>query len=146
MKIGFTGSRYGMAVKQFNAFARLILELKEENGIKEFHHGDCVGADALAHRLISPTEIKVIVHPPLNSILRARCNGINTVILEEKDYSERNEFIVDNTDILIATPSSHCKWGGTINSIKYAQKNKKPVYIIYPDGQVEVNNGIQKNT
>lgn len=44
MKIGFTGTRHGMTNQQKNQFFKIIINL---NDLKEFHHGDCIGADAL---------------------------------------------------------------------------------------------------
>lgn len=45
----------------------------------ELHHGDCVGADADAHRLAREhlTTTRIVVHPPDNPVKRASCHGVD---------------------------------------------------------------------
>ena len=42
MKIGFTGTRDGMSIRQL-----VVLRTQFAKHATEFHHGDCIGADAL---------------------------------------------------------------------------------------------------
>ena len=71
MKVGFTGSRFGMTDAQQQEFLILMGKL----GAVEFHHGDCIGADDQAATLTRGIELKeegddriyeiaIVVHPP----------------------------------------------------------------------------------
>lgn len=55
MKIGFTGTRYGMKTAQQTK----ILELLDRE-LAEFHHGMCEGADTQAHQLIRNSSLKLL--------------------------------------------------------------------------------------
>lgn len=109
-------------------------------GVSEFHHGDCVGADAEAHDIAYDVHQPVIVvHPPLNEKGRAFKQG--DVILPQREYQDRNHDIVDATDYLIATPDSYTekfRGSGTWATIRYAVKKGKTVYVIYPDGSTRI--------
>lgn len=50
MRIGFTGTREGMAPAQQGAVFAVLTRLRAE-GAEWLHHGDCVGADTEAHRI-----------------------------------------------------------------------------------------------
>lgn len=136
MKVGFTGTQKGMTQKQKMEFARLILDLYPS----EFHHGDCIGADDEAHRIVrffdfhhqkSPRQLRIIIHPPIKNSKRAFCGG---EALLPKDYLSRNHDIVNSTDLLIACPESNKEEtrSGTWATVRYARKKKKEIRIIYP--------------
>jgi len=135
MKIGFTGTRKGLTDKQEQLFLDLI---KAEKNITEFHHGDCVGADARVDELMRSisSRYQIIVHPPIQSNHRAWCNG--DITLPEKDYIERNHDIVDVCDVLYACPGSMSEEqrSGTWATIRYARKQNKMIVIIYPTGEM----------
>jgi hypothetical protein len=73
-------------------------------------------------------------HPPSNPSKRAFYAYDLTLI--EARYLERNHHIVDMTDMLVATPGEpeEQRRSGTWATIRYASKQDKPLYIIYPDG------------
>ena len=98
IKVGFTGTRHGMSDEQSKEFEKLIKSM----GISEFHHGMCVGADKQTHDIIKINNIKIIGHPPTYKKFVANCSC--HIIKESHDYLKRNKNIVDETDILIATP------------------------------------------
>ena len=102
---------------------------------EEFHHGDCFGADAQAHRyalLCDPT-VKIVIHPPVDPRKRAYCSG--ALLLEEKPYLVRNKEIVGMSDVILAAPKDLEELrSGTWSTIRYAAKKLKPVLIVYPDG------------
>ena len=105
---------------------------------REFHHGDCVGADSNAYNIIRhiiPT-CPIHIHPPEKEKTRAFCDGYS-VIHEPKPYIERDKDIVDAVDVLVATPrgSNEELRSGTWATIRYARKKGTVrVIIIYPDG------------
>ncbi len=135
MNTGFTGTRLGMTPAQRDTFARLVGELP----ITLFRHGDCIGADAVAHDICS-TLIPIIIHPPVDNTLRA--NKVASCIMAPKTHFARNRDIVDQSEILIAVPQyadpiTPTTRGGTAYTVNYARKVGKPVKIIRPDGSIE---------
>ncbi len=145
MKVGFTGTKKGMTIPQRHTFCALLKHLVELSIIKEFHHGDCVGADEHAHIMIMHSGVfgvflrpHLVIHPPANDRLRAFCEYPD----ETRDplpYLDRNHKIVDETDILIATPAGKEQLrSGTWATVRYAGKKKKPIYLIDPEGNLTV--------
>lgn len=129
-RLGFTGTRQGMTVAQERQVRDWIV------GELELHHGDCVGSDAEAHRAAIDLGLRVVVHPPYDDKLRAFCSGADEV-REPLPYLVRNRNIVDETDILIATPEGPEKLrSGTWATIRHAQRQGKPQFIVMPDGEV----------
>lgn len=128
MKVGFTGTQIGMTSKQARVVARMLHGFKPE----EFHHGDCVGADADAHSIASQIGLKIVIHPPEYESKRAFCDGDE--VRKKKPYLERNHDIVDETDILIATPKSTKEElrSGTWATVRHARKCGKKVIIVGP--------------
>lgn len=141
MKIGFTGTQHGMTIQQFDTLYPLLKKLKTT----EFHHGDCIGADADATSLVHDIgKIIIHCHPPKNKSKRAFTNKLyeESVVYGEKEYLTRNKDIVDKCDILIAMPKEFEEElrSGTWATIRYARKNHKKIYIIYPDGSIKEEN------
>jgi hypothetical protein len=60
MKIGITGTKKGMSTNQKIS---LCLLFEDFDIIDEFHHGDCIGADAEAHDILDGN-VYIVVHPP----------------------------------------------------------------------------------
>jgi len=107
-------------------------------GGKEFHHGDCIGADEEAGVIAALAGYKVVVHPPEDA--KARAFTFGDIMLAPLPYLQRNHEIVDVTDVLIAVPDSekNIKRGsGTWATVRYAVKVGKPVRIVLPDGLVQ---------
>ena len=132
-RVGFTGTRNGMTEAQKEAVRR------ELRGADTFHHGDCVGADAEAHRIARVQRIPVVIHPPVDQAHRAFCEDYDGMH-PQKTHFARNRDIVDACDVLIATP-----WqtrepvpskGGTWYTVGYARKKQKPIVIVWPDGSI----------
>ena len=132
MKIGFTGTRKGMTFEQKKQLVKYLLTVSKHD--KEFHHGDCIGADAEAHRIAVQCGFSIYKHPPEDDSYRAYCFLGDEY--EPKEYLARNKDIVNTTDVLIATPKSNKEEirSGTWSTVRYAEKNNKEVIIISPDG------------
>lgn len=125
-----------MTERQENFFHKTIDELyTSELGDIEFHHGDCIGADAQAQTIVE-TFVgydRIWIHPPIISTKRAWCRGEH--ILPVRPYLKRNHDIVDYCDILIACPrtSNEEMRSGTWATIRYARsKENVLVKIIWP--------------
>lgn len=155
MKVGFTGTQKGMTLFQKVELAKHLKEL----GCTEFCHGDCIGADSQAHDIALDCNINLFtIYPPNNPNKRAwRFNRdkvvgkseyqiidcfthlINVRWMLEKEYLARNKDIVNDCQILIATPKEfqHSIRSGTWTTIRYAWKkmrldNNFKVIIIPP--------------
>ena len=135
MKIGMTGSRNGISNAAINTLTSLPFFNIDD--VNQVHHGDCIGADTTFHNIVEKMNIEIVIHPPLDNKLRSYCKSIN--ILKPKPYLQRNHNIVDASDILIAFPPSkeEVLRSGTWSTIRYARKNKKTIYIIFPDGSIQ---------
>jgi len=137
IKIGFTGTRDGMTPAQRVAFLKFLQNLyAADEETVEFHHGDCQGADEDAHALLDYS-IRVIGHPPNNPKLRAFCDCDELRV--EKGYLARDYDIVDETDLLIAAPKTAEEQvrSGTWLTVRYAREQRRPVWLILPDGKIE---------
>jgi hypothetical protein len=143
MKVGFTGTRFGMTQPQEASFIEVMAQFFE---VSEFHHGDCVGADDQAHRYIAWKVALVVIHPPIDETNRARCGydmdeGDQSIRwMEPLTHFARNRNIVNMTDWLIATPYNGYEEnvGGTWYTINFARKQKKNLVIIWPSGKITV--------
>jgi len=141
MKIGFTGTQSGMSHSQHERLMHILEDLDElgKDGITEFHHGDCFGADAEAHDIALHLGIAIIIHPPDNDDKRAFCRDSSGDKMP-KPYLVRNRDIVDASDILFATPKGVNEElrSGTWFTIRYAKSVKTPVWVIRPDGDLAI--------
>ncbi|MEU7814068.1 hypothetical protein [Pseudonocardia sp. NPDC049154] len=136
MKIGFTGTRLTPTDPQSDALTGLLAGCALWYGDFELHHGDCVGADALAARIAKAHDFIVHVHPPTEQGMRAWTAG--HVMHEPLPYLERNRAIVDATECLIAVPDGPERTrSGTWSTVRYARRLGRPVTIVWPDGRVE---------
>lgn len=104
----------------------------------EFHHGDCIGADAQAHQIATALRVWRVVHPPEDANKRALCFGDR--YMPAKPYLVRNREIVDVSDLLIAAIKEDAEElrSGTWSTIRYARKTRKPVLIISPSGRMHM--------
>lgn len=131
MKVGFTGTRNGLTIKQYDKLKSLLSSMS----VNEFHHGDCVGADAESHNIASDLSLPIIIHPPIKEDLRAFKKS--DILRQPKSYFARNRDIVNESDTLIATPATAEETqGGTWYTINYAIKMHKSVIIINPNGEI----------
>ena len=140
MRIGFTGTLEGLTKSQASSFLELVSILN----ISEFEHGDAIGADQESHNIILDNKLlnseKIFKRPCTISNKRAFTK--EGIILENPIAPlKRNHKIVDDVDILIACPKGFEEElrSGTWATIRYANKIKKEVYIIFPDGSISKN-------
>jgi hypothetical protein len=128
MRIGFTGTQEGMSQHQKEQFVLKMLELQPT----EFHHGDCIGADADAHDIVREffPNVKIVVYPPILTKKRAFKQGDE--FKEPESYITRDYKIVDAVEFLIGTPKSNQEVirSGTWTTIRYARRTNKSHIVL----------------
>ena len=133
-RIGFSGTQRGMAAPQLATVHRLLT--REWGG--EFHHGDCIGADAEAHECARAGGKRIIGHPPTDSTKRAftDCDEWR----EAKPYLDSNEDVVDETDRMLFAPRTQTMElrSGTWATVRYAERMGKGYIIVYPNGMIKL--------
>jgi len=114
--------------------ATQFVEFLKTTDITEFHHGDCIGADAEAHHIVRTffPHVKIIGHPPVNESKRAFCTFDEVRPADE--YLVRNRAIVMCSDLLVATPGEAEEQlrSGTWSTVRYARHCEIPVKILVP--------------
>ncbi len=144
MKLGFTGTRDETTVEQH----RSLIAWFTANVPTEFHHGCCVGADEDAAFVVAHvnantgTKTKRVGHPPTNrSLMSSHKEMIAEEFREPLPYLVRNRVIVDETAAMLACPKGPEELrSGTWSTVRYARRLKRPITIIWPDGEVTTEN------
>lgn len=132
MKLGVTGTRSGMNLRQFAILHNILKTVIKAEPVSELHHGDCVGVDVEVAILAQSLGFKIVCHPPIIDVVQAFHKS--DVFMEPLTYFARNRKIVEMTDRLLVVPYQDTpqKSGGTWYTHDYAVKLKKPLTIIYP--------------
>ncbi len=143
MIYGFTGTQHGMTNEQAMTFLNLISDNADD--ITEFMHGDCIGSDEQAHRVvkrIKGAEFAVDIYPPLDPAKRAYCASEHDRVHDAKPYLVRDRIIAEKAEVLVATPREfeEAQRSGTWATIRYASGGSL-VLIIYPNGNLARNVG-----
>jgi hypothetical protein len=133
MKVGFTGTRHGCTTAQLAALGKLLNSMP----MAEFHHGDCVGADAQAHAIVIE-RVSVVIYPSNIPRSRAHCTGAYKTY-PPKHPLERNSDIIKGTNVLVACPNGMYEEqrSGTWATIRYARAAKRKIIIVWPNGEVK---------
>lgn len=134
---GFTGTKRGMRPRQSVVLSAILMK-NFKSGF-EFHHGDCIGADVEAAESAQAFGYIIVCHPPNKTKTRGFFR-FNDRTLVEADYIVRDHNIVDACTVLIAAPHTNYEItrSGTWTTIRYARKQHKPVWIVFPDGTFSV--------
>lgn len=136
--VGFTGTRFGASELQLASMRRLLSELAQRAGAVVAHHGDCIGADAQFHAAARELGWRVVVHPPVDDDDdRARCD--HDELRDPLTHMKRNKSIVLESQLMMAVPRDMTQQphGGTWKTAVMAQKAKRPLVIVLPDGSVQ---------
>lgn len=149
MHIGFTGSREGMTDNQHKA-VRYLLEQFSQNIVPVswpgpqyshvFHDGDCIGSDDIAHGLALDLGYYCEIHP--SNLKKFSAGNSLHFRHSAKSPLDRNLDIVIASHKIIATPKE-CEEqlrSGTWATIRYATSYHKPLYIVYPTGEIDERN------
>lgn len=129
--VGFTGTQVGMTRKQIDNLRAQLPHLMIGTAPFEFHHGDCIGADAEAHEVALACGYEIVIHPPEYESKRAFCSGAASV-KPPRPYLERNHDIVNAADVLIAAPRTLQEEvrSGTWATVRYWKKTGKQGGVI----------------
>lgn len=145
MKIGFTGTRNGMAPEQEEAVRHIFAKLATQHPPNqiELHHGDAIGADAQAARIAKAFGFRVVAHPgynprnPEDTKWRA-FSPHNDEIREPKPFVARDHDIVDETERMVATPAGRTEElrSGTWTTVRYAKKRSREIELCLPNAKI----------
>jgi hypothetical protein len=135
MKIGFSGSRRGMTKVQVQELRRLL----EAHRPEEFHHGQSIGADAVAHGIAIEVGVPaIVVYPSTAEDLIAKdlppSRDTLATYLPSRRPLSRNRSIVRAVDLLVAAPSSPQEQirSGTWSTVRYARRHGNIEVILLP--------------
>jgi hypothetical protein len=103
LNIGFTGTKRGMTLFQMEWLHNALDAYSAEPGERWFLHGDCVGADIEAANIALKLGFKIWTFPPSNNRFRGFFKASDRKE-EPAPYIIRDHRIVDNCDLLFATP------------------------------------------
>ncbi len=138
--IGFTGTRRGMTVRQKDG-VQACLAFAFLPGA-EFHHGDCVGADAEAAAIAKDIGYTVIAHPgfgmgPGDDAVKRAYSEYNDRTLRPETYMKRNQDIVDAADEMYAAPSGVVEQlrSDTWATVRMARRKGIHVGVIGPNSE-----------
>lgn len=137
MKVGFTGTREGMTVVQWEQFEHLVTQLED---LTEFHDGDCLGADTQAHATVRHLGYRPEMHGHPCNLYKYRSHNEYDVTYPVKAPLVRNRDIVRNVDLMFAAPKEFeevMRGSGTWATIRYAKQAKVPLIVVFPDGTEE---------
>ncbi len=134
LNIGFTGTKRGMTPFQKEWLYNTLDAYSKEPGERWFLHGDCVGADVEAADIARGLGFMIWIFPPIKSKFRGFYPNYSNRMEPVAEYLVRDHAIVDNCDVLLATPSEMYELtrSGTWASIRYAKKLDKHVSLCYP--------------
>lgn len=131
MIIGFTGTEKGMTYPQEEKLTSLLKAFRPTVVV----HGGCVGADSKFHKIcrdqLKPRP-RICVLP--SNIRSKQGNWLGAdFVAREAPPLERNDKIVRDVEVLIATPEQNeeIMRSGTWATIRYAKKRNVPVIILY---------------
>ncbi len=150
LKLGFTGTHHGMDAFQKESIALLFTQLFREYDEIEFHHGDCIGADAQAATILNQLReeqtwsmnhcaVRIICHPgyppnhPKETKFRA-FTDFNDEVRDPKPFIARDHDIVDETEKMVATPVTEEEEtrSGTWTTVRYARKQGREITVLPP--------------
>lgn len=136
LSVGVTGTRQGGTRQQLATLYDLLSDLEAD----EFHHGDCIGVDAEAHKIALNLGYYIVIHPPIDKRLRAFCKGADEVN-SPFPYLVRNRHIVQDVQHLFVIPKEFHpqRKGGTWFTYRYAREINTPYTIIWPNGRIKTN-------
>lgn len=141
MRVGFTGTRKGMTSAQRSAVEQWVLSHQKWSALA---HGACVGADEDAAQIFYDDRgmfgPKPIFACPstITGLTSKAALTLSDEVLPARPPLERNHNIVNMADVLLACPkgTGEERRSGTWATIRYARRLKRPVVIVWPNGEL----------
>ena len=149
MHIGVTGTQHRHLVKPIQKLRTLLRSIRNTSARQRalkpvLHHGDCIGADQIAHDLARKMDGWIVhSHPPDAAIKRAFCDA--DVTYDPLPYLTRNRMILERiNEELIALPATmeRQRRSGTWYTMHQAELRKIKTIILWPDGRTTVTDDI----
>lgn len=136
--IGFTGTQAGLTYAQYLTLGRILDHFSQRYKSRYFHHGCCIGADCEGNTVAEYYGYTSVAHPPINKKKVFKDWEECDIILEEKDYLNRNLDIVDSSYLIIGCPKQDHEVvrSGTWATLRWARSTHKHIIIIWPDGSI----------
>lgn len=128
------------------AFVQAIVAVAADADYDTAIHGDCIGADAEFDRLAVhygyPFSIANVLRYPGKVRDRDRA-FTGPEAAPPAPPLDRNHRIVDESHVMVAAPSTQHEVlrSGTWATIRYARSQGRPLYVVFPNGRVSVENG-----
>jgi hypothetical protein len=133
--LGFTGTRSGMSEKQRERVETIFKNYEKTETPVRVVHGGCVGADKEFHDLAKQYGFHITVRPGYSVAspedLSHRCEYSDADFIYEPDtHFKRNRAIVEESNLMLATPYNDIERGGTWYTINYARKHDYEIKIL----------------
>jgi hypothetical protein len=132
--IGVTATRAGLSPAQKQLGGWVLQGLRDLQGARTLHHGDCIGGDAEVAEIARALGFRLISHPCNLDAYRAFVDSDEE--LPAKDPTERNHDIVDACGYLLgfSPAEQEIQRSGTWQTIRYARRLGRPRWVIGPSG------------
>lgn len=146
--VGFTGNRGGMTLLQRAIVTELVSLAVSAYRHVVAHHGVCVGSDEQFHEIVRSFGVLIVGHPGMSQQGRQHYLSKTSLLTchevrPNKFFLDRNDDIVRESGVVIATPSQveeQFHGSGTWHTIRLARKQRRPLYLVFPDGVVQREN------
>lgn len=150
--IGITATRKMPTRRQYAMLHHTLQTIYNEHHPFEnptvtfFHHGDCVGGDVAGAQYAERLGYVTVAHPPIDPKWRAFHRS--TVILDTKEYRERNQDIVDKVSTLIVVPKTNQEElrSGTWMTYRMARERGIHRIKLWPNGLIVEEKGVPDDT
>jgi hypothetical protein len=119
--------------------------MEHETGIRQLHHGACMGADVDFHNVCIDMEMIQLIHVhPSDDRFTNRLRQLKQIervamIWPEEAPLQRDLTMVQYSDVLLATPlqDDEIVRSGTWATVRRARKLRKTVHVFRRDGTLD---------
>lgn len=138
--VSFTATRKGLTVQQLRTATKLLPDLTPT----AVHHGCCRGGDTQLHYLVTKLFplIEIHRHWPRDNRQTTACTSETNPLIDyaPKTFLDRDLDIAEAGSILVACPAevTEVLRSGTWTTVRRAWRLQKPVILLWPGGDLEV--------